>query len=69
VINNGGYTVERLIHGMHEAYNDVPLWEYSAMLKAFGPGVESKSYKISKSAELDALMSDEAFNNSPFTQV
>lgn len=36
VINNNGYTVERVIHGMHESYNDVPNLNYSLMPQAFG---------------------------------
>ena len=30
VINNDGYTVERLIHGMEETYNDIRMWDYKA---------------------------------------
>ena len=26
VINNDGYTVERMIHGMNEPYNDIKMW-------------------------------------------
>ncbi|MEJ6400879.1 hypothetical protein [Nicoliella lavandulae] len=29
VLDNTGYTVERLIHGMHEYYNDVPQLNYT----------------------------------------
>ncbi|CAI2610794.1 alpha-keto acid decarboxylase family protein [Apilactobacillus apinorum] len=36
VIDNTGYTVERVIHGMHESYNDVPGLNYGAMPNAFG---------------------------------
>lgn len=69
VIENGGYTVERLIHGRDAAYNKVPLWDYTMMLKAFGSGLESKSFRVGKSAELDALLSDEAFGNASYPQV
>ena len=31
VINNDGYTVERLIHGMEETYNDIRMWDYKAL--------------------------------------
>lgn len=36
VINNDGYTVERLIHGMEETYNDIRMWDYKALPKVFG---------------------------------
>ncbi|TPR13332.1 alpha-keto acid decarboxylase family protein [Apilactobacillus timberlakei] len=36
VIDNSGYTVERVIHGMNEPYNDVPNLNYKLMPKAFG---------------------------------
>ncbi|TPR40031.1 alpha-keto acid decarboxylase family protein [Apilactobacillus micheneri] len=36
VIDNSGYTVERVIHGMNEHYNDVPKLNYGLMPKAFG---------------------------------
>ncbi|MBW1606191.1 alpha-keto acid decarboxylase family protein [Lactobacillus sp. Sy-1] len=36
IIDNHGYTVERLIHGMNAVYNDVPSLNYTLMPKAFG---------------------------------
>ena len=36
LINNDGYTVERLIHGMEEPYNDINMWDYKALPKVFG---------------------------------
>ncbi|MGV3041789.1 alpha-keto acid decarboxylase family protein [Staphylococcus rostri] len=36
VINNDGYTVERLIHGMYEPYNDIQMWNYQALPAVFG---------------------------------
>ncbi|KAI1622713.1 thiamine diphosphate-binding protein [Exophiala viscosa] len=36
VINNNGYTIERVIHGPEEAYNDIAVWNHSAMLEFFG---------------------------------
>ncbi len=31
VINNDGYTVERLIHGMYRPYNEIHMWDYKAL--------------------------------------
>ena len=36
VINNDGYTVERLIHGMYEPYNEIHMWDYKALPAVFG---------------------------------
>lgn len=36
VINNDGYTVERLIHGEHQLYNDIHMWDYKALPQVFG---------------------------------
>ncbi|OCL10022.1 pyruvate decarboxylase [Glonium stellatum] len=69
VINNKGYTVERLIHGLNADYNNIPLWNYAALLKAMGPDVASKSYQVAKSAELDQLLQDEAFCHASYPQL
>ncbi|KTS55207.1 indolepyruvate decarboxylase, partial [Microbacterium testaceum] len=37
VVDNGGYTVERVIHGLHEEYNDIATWDWTALLGAMDP--------------------------------
>lgn len=44
ILNNNGYTIERLIHGKDAAYNKVPDWDYGALARVFGPGYPSKYY-------------------------
>ena len=57
VLNNGGYTVERLIHGKTALYNDVPLWDYAGLAKVFGPGFPSKYFgPIKTAAQLAQLV-------------
>ncbi|CAK7199403.1 Pyruvate decarboxylase 1 [Sporothrix eucalyptigena] len=64
VLNNKGYTVERYFHGFEAAYNDVPLWDYCALFKAFAPTVAGvQTYKVAKTAELDDLLSDSTFQD------
>lgn len=41
LINNHGYTIERYILGMHESYNDIADWQYSALPGVFAPDVET----------------------------
>jgi pyruvate decarboxylase len=36
IINNNGYTIERLIHGMEAEYNDVAPWRYLQSASYFG---------------------------------
>lgn len=36
VVDNGGYTVERAIHGPGQPYNDIAAWDWTALPTAFG---------------------------------
>jgi len=36
LVNNGGYTVERAIHGPRAAYNDIAAWDWRALPAALG---------------------------------
>ncbi|KAG9559706.1 pyruvate decarboxylase, partial [Aureobasidium melanogenum] len=36
VINNDGYTIERVIHGRKQTYNDIASWRYLQALNMFG---------------------------------
>ncbi len=36
LVNNGGYTVERAIHGARAAYNDIAPWDWPALPAALG---------------------------------
>ncbi|CAG8246440.1 unnamed protein product [Penicillium salamii] len=40
IINNDGYTIERVIHGRKEKYNDVPFWRHAQALSYFGADEE-----------------------------
>lgn len=61
VINNDGYTVERLIHGMKEPYNDIQPWHYAQLPQVFGDNGHVETYEVKTSQELaDAL---KAVNN------
>ncbi|KAF5668392.1 pyruvate decarboxylase [Fusarium heterosporum] len=62
VLNNGGYTVERLIHGKEAFYNEVAILDYSLLGKTFGPAFGSKYYgPIKTCGELSELLSDLSF--------
>lgn len=40
IINNEGYTIERVIHGRKQPYNDVPFWRHTQALSYFGANEE-----------------------------
>ena len=69
LLNNGGYTVERLIHGMNASYNAVPIWDYGALFQAFGPSYKTKYHLVKTPDDLDALLSNEEFNEASYAQV
>ncbi|KAG9494869.1 hypothetical protein J7337_013098 [Fusarium musae] len=64
IINNSGYTYERYIHGMNEAYNDVASWNYSAAPLLFGDAPANypiQSCKVRNMEELDEILNSEGF--------
>jgi pyruvate decarboxylase len=65
LLNNDGYTVERLIHGPHAAYNKVPIWDYSQLAALFAPDKQKagkfRHYLIKNPDELEKLFQDPFF--------
>jgi len=64
VLNNGGYTVERLIHGKEAFYNDIAIYDYSALAKTFGPAYPS-NYRgpVRTCGDLTKMLNDPEFGN------
>ncbi|KAF2278287.1 pyruvate decarboxylase-like protein [Westerdykella ornata] len=62
VLCNGGYTIERLIHGWQAEYNDIQEWRYKDLPAAFGaqPG-SVLTYRVSTKKELEDLFRDDEF--------
>lgn len=58
VINNDGYTVERLIHGATRKYNDINMWNYRDLLNVFDSNLnrETLQCKIQTVEELDSAL-------------
>lgn len=62
IINNSGYTIERVIHGPTRKYNDINPWNYTALLTAFGAtSLNSASYTVRTYEELDSLLNNKHF--------
>lgn len=57
ILNNDGYTVERVLHGPNREYNDIVQWDYSLLMNSFdASGSYSQSYKVKNEAELDSVL-------------
>ncbi|CAF3425929.1 unnamed protein product [Rotaria sp. Silwood2] len=40
LLNNDGYTIEKLIHGPERAYNNIQMWRYHKSFEYFGDGLK-----------------------------
>ncbi|KPM45973.1 Pyruvate decarboxylase [Neonectria ditissima] len=63
ILNNNGYTIERIIHGFHADYNDVQPWRNLEAPSYFGAPVDDPDYRVTtRSArnwgELQAVLAD-----------
>lgn len=62
VICNEGYTIERYIHGMDAAYNDISEWKYKDLISVFGGTPKnSKTYQVKNKQEAEDLFNDQTF--------
>ncbi|ODV78515.1 pyruvate decarboxylase [Suhomyces tanzawaensis NRRL Y-17324] len=70
VLNNDGYTIERLIHGETAEYNDIQSWKHGQILDTFGAKEgEFESLKVSTPKELNNLFSDKQFAKNDKTRL
>jgi pyruvate decarboxylase len=64
VICNQGYTIERLIHGMRDRYNDIQEWRYRDLPAVFGAREGCvKTYRVETKEELERLFGDGDFSS------
>ncbi|KAI1296966.1 thiamine diphosphate-binding protein [Xylaria venustula] len=61
LINNDGYTIERVIHGLKQAYNDVAAWRYLQAPAFFGAKEDTFTAKVKTIGELQILLETEQF--------
>jgi indolepyruvate decarboxylase len=58
LLNNDGYTVERVIHGPTQRYNDIANWDWALLPKVFGADDRAVTFRAATAAELsDCLQS------------
>ncbi|KAK6351175.1 Pyruvate decarboxylase 1, variant 2 [Orbilia javanica] len=56
IINNDGYTIERMIHGEDASYNDIQSWKHTNILETFGAKEgEFANYVVKTRKDVDAL--------------
>lgn len=60
VLNNDGYTIERLIHGPKAQYNNIQPWKNLKLLDVFN-AKESETRQVRTRAEIDELFTDAQF--------
>jgi len=60
VINNKGYTIEKMIHGRDKEYNNVAIWNYGQLLSVFG-AKNPRSFRVATKDELSKLLADKTF--------
>ncbi|KAF8810967.1 putative pyruvate decarboxylase 2 [Phlegmacium glaucopus] len=61
VINNGGYTIERLQHNIEGEYHNIVTWDYGKLLKVLSSekSVPTQTYRVTKEEELGNLLDTE----------
>jgi pyruvate decarboxylase len=60
LINNDGYTIERVIHGLKQAYNDVAAWKYTQAPSFFGASEDTFTATVKTCGELQQVLETEA---------
>ncbi|SCU82411.1 LAME_0C00980g1_1 [Lachancea meyersii CBS 8951] len=61
VLNNDGYTIERLIHGEKAQYNDIQPWNHLELLPTFG-ATDYETVRVSTTGEWNKLAECPKFN-------
>ncbi|QEU61535.1 Pdc1 [Kluyveromyces lactis] len=62
VLNNDGYTIERLIHGETAQYNCIQNWQHLDLLPTFG-AKDYEAVRVSTTGEWNKLTTDEKFQD------
>ena len=60
ILNNNGYTIEKLIHGPKAAYNEIQSWDHLSLLETFG-AKDYDAVRVSTIGEWNTLTQDKEF--------
>jgi pyruvate decarboxylase len=70
VLNNKGYTIERIIHGLKAIYNEIQPWNHTEILQLFGADSDNAaSYQVKTKSQIEHLFSNEKFGSAPHIQL
>ena len=70
IINNRGYTIERVIQGAKQSYNDIPQTNYEHLLQLFAHPNATKAFRsVRTKEEFEAAAKDPALTDSEELQV
>ncbi|KAK4698838.1 hypothetical protein P7C70_g7434, partial [Phenoliferia sp. Uapishka_3] len=62
ILNNDGYVIERLIHGMNTVYNDISRWKWQELLSFFNAdNVPNRSWLAKTRAEFEQVLVNPEF--------
>ncbi|CAB4419094.1 unnamed protein product [Rhizophagus irregularis] len=67
IINNDGYTIERLIHGLKRKYNDIQPWQYCKTLEYFSTTRKGRTIQVSTKKEFESCISQ--LSDSPLNEI
>jgi indolepyruvate decarboxylase len=56
LLNNDGYTIERLILGERSSYNDIQPWEYASLCAVLSNEDNHVSHRVTSMEELEAVL-------------
>lgn len=62
ILNNKGYTIEKLIHGPTESYNNIQPWNHQLILDLFHGSAEYENLTVRSCKDLETLFADQKFN-------
>ncbi|GAA5938357.1 alpha-keto acid decarboxylase family protein [Sporobolomyces koalae] len=71
ILNNDGYTIERLIHGKQASYNDISSWRWQSLLDFFDASGEipKRSWQAKTRGELEDILRDDEFKKADKCQL
>lgn len=56
LLNNGGYTVERAIHGENQRYNDIADWNWTLVPQALSRECQAESWRVTQVGQLEEVL-------------
>ncbi|CCD24641.1 alpha-keto acid decarboxylase family protein NDAI_0D03270 [Naumovozyma dairenensis CBS 421] len=61
ILNNNGYTIEKLIHGPTAQYNEIQSWDHLKLLETFG-AKDYENHRVATTGEWTKLTENKDFN-------